>query len=399
MRIFSTMAAALAAVLVHAPAASAQQVLSGPDPMHPRLPGWAFTPTVVYAGSYDDNVLLHGEGDQTAGDFLTVVNPRGTLDFIGRRGELGLDYNGAFLLYHTFNTLNSFDQRASFSAQRLVTQHITLFVRDAAAWVPTTDAVEFEGVPFLRTGSRINDLRGGIEAALATHTSLTAAYTSQWVAFDDTEAFAQLLRGGHSQGAMAALHHQFSTHASLIVNYDYEHASVGPTVDGFDIHNATGGIEYRLTPTTTVSAGGGISRLGVSAIAPARMGPAWHASLTHQLKKAGLDVSYSRSFVPSYGFGGTMQNEELSGHGRLPLSRRVYAQGSLAWRRNEPLTPGELKLASWWYSGGVGVGMTPWLRLEGFYNGSRQAIDRPGGLLARNQIGFQFVMAQPMRIH
>ena len=47
----------------------------------------------------------------------------------------------------------------------------------------------------------------------------------------------------------------------------------------------------------------------------------------------------------------------------------------------------------------MGVGLTPWLRAEGFYNGSRQKIDRPGGILDRNQIGFQFVMAQPVRIH
>ena len=43
----------------------------------PRLAGWLFTPTLIYSGGWDDNVLLHGQGDATTGDFLTVVNPRG----------------------------------------------------------------------------------------------------------------------------------------------------------------------------------------------------------------------------------------------------------------------------------------------------------------------------------
>jgi hypothetical protein len=379
--------------------ASAQLASAPPEASHPQVSGWAFTPTLVYSGSWDDNVLLHGQGDQTTGDFLTVVNPRGELEFNGRRGQFDLAYNGAFLLYRAFNTLNSYDQRAAISGQRMLTKHLTVFFRDNAALVPTTDAVEFVGVPFLRTGSRVNDLRGGIEVVLSKRTSVTAAYSAQWIKFDETDAFAQLLRGGHSQGGSATLRHQLSTRLTVLADYDIQHADVGPAADGFDIQNGTIGMEYRLTELTRISGAVGASRLGVSSLAPARTGPAWRAAITRQFKKAGLDLSYARSFVPSYGFGGTTQNEEATGRGRLPLSHRVYTQASLSWRRNEPLTLGDLKLTSWWFATGVGVGVTPWLRVEGFYNGSRQTIDRPGGILDRNQIGFQFVMAQPVRIH
>jgi len=395
----SIVLAASLAVAFAARTAAAQVTAPVPESSHPQVAGWAFTPTLVYSESWDDNVLLHSESDQTSGDFLTVVSPRGALEFNGRRGQFDLSYNGAFLLYRAFNSLNSYDQHGSISAQRLLTKHLSIFVRDNAALVPTTEAVEFVGVPFLRTGSRINDLRGGVELVMSKRTSLTAAYSAQWIKFDDSEAFAQLLRGGHSQGGTFALHHQLSTRLSLVADYDLQHANVGPAIDGFDIQNGTVGFEYRLTELTRVSAGFGASRLGVSSLGPARTGPAWRAAIARQFKKAGLDLSYSRSFVPSYGFGGTSQNEEATGRGRLPLSRRVYTQGSLSWRRNEPLTPGDLKLTSWWFAGGVGVGLTPWLRLEGFYNGSRQTIDRPGGVLDRNQIGVQFVMAQPVRIH
>src|SRR5262245_4011759 len=61
--------------------------------------GWALTPTIVYGGTWDDNVLIHSEGDATSGDYLTVVNPRGTLEYNGRRSQFSLNYDGAFLLY------------------------------------------------------------------------------------------------------------------------------------------------------------------------------------------------------------------------------------------------------------------------------------------------------------
>ena len=37
--------------------------------------GWTFTPTIVYSGGWDDNVLVRGQGDEAPGDFVNVVNP------------------------------------------------------------------------------------------------------------------------------------------------------------------------------------------------------------------------------------------------------------------------------------------------------------------------------------
>src|SRR5215510_2351923 len=61
--------------------------------------GWSLTPSLTYSGAWDDNVLVRGEGDAPAEDFLSVLNPRATLDFNGRKGQLSLNYDGAFLLY------------------------------------------------------------------------------------------------------------------------------------------------------------------------------------------------------------------------------------------------------------------------------------------------------------
>ena len=394
-------AALLAIVLCAGDRAVAQDqpttVSTDAAPSH--LGGWLFTPTLVYSGGWDDNVLLHDRGDSTTGDFLTVINPRGVLDYNGRHLQFSGNYNGAFLLYRTLHALNSYDQNAGLALQGQVSRHLAVFVTDTAAIIPTTASVEFYGVPFLRTGSRINETRGGVQLAFTKATSISAAYTADWVGFDNNATFGnQYLRGGHSQGGTASIRHQLTSHLAFIGDYNIQHGTVSGLTGGFDVQNTEAGVEYRLSNVTQVSVAAGVARLGVNSFGPARTGPAWRAALTRQLRKAGLDLTYGRSFVPSYGFGGTTQNEEATARIRLPLGRRVMTQSSVAWRRNEPLTTGDLKLVSWWFDSAIGYSLTPWLRVEGFYNGVNQTIDRPGGTLDRNHIGFQFVLSQPVRI-
>ena len=106
----------------------------------------------------------------------------------------------------------------------------------------------------------------------------------------------------------------------------------------------------------------------------------------------------SSSGAYSYGFGGTTQNEELAGHLQMPLSRRVYHQSSVAWRRNESIFIGQPSLRSLWVEASFGYAVHPSVRLEGFYAVAHQVIDRPGGVTNRNRIGVQVVTSRPMRI-
>src|SRR5262249_24560538 len=112
-----------AAALVRPAAAAAQETNLVPaadaNPLAPA--GGSFTPSLAYSGAWDDNVLIRGKGDATPGDFLNVVNPRGTLDFNGRRGQLAASYDGAFLLYRDLDSLDSYDQRGWLFARRLLT--------------------------------------------------------------------------------------------------------------------------------------------------------------------------------------------------------------------------------------------------------------------------------------
>jgi len=102
--------------------------------------------------------------------------------------------------------------------------------------------------------------------------------------------------------------------------------------------------------------------------------------------------------VPAFGFGGTYQNEEISGHVSAPLARRVYVQGTVSWRRNDPLTANELQVRSWWSEAILGYAVQPWMRIEGFYSGTNQTTNIPGVAFDRNRVGVQVVTAKPMRI-
>ena len=360
-------------------------------------PGWSFTPSLAAGSGWDDNVLVHGNGDVAPGDVQSILNPRATLDFNSPKGQLSASYEGGIVFYRDLNELNTFDQRGSFFGRRMLSKHTALFVRNSAASAPSTELVQLVGVPFVRIGSRLEDLRAGVETSFTKYTSAIVSYDFQWVDFDQSAPGASALLGGHSHGASLALRHRLNPRLALTGDYALQHAVLrdGET---FDVENSSVGIEYKLSESTRMFAAGGISRLGVTQFSTDRTGPAWRMGLIHNHRRASVDLHYSRSFVPSYGFGGTMQNEEVTGRLQLPLGRRLYTSSALSWRSDDPLIAGDLPLRSFWVEGSIGYAVTPWVRLEGFYSGTHQAIDRPGGVLDRNRIGFQVITAKPVRI-
>jgi hypothetical protein len=369
-----------------------------PDRSRPQSGGWTLIPGFVYSSSWDDNVLIRGEGDDVTGDFTNVVNPRATVSYYGKRSRVDASYDGAFLMYRQFSTLNSYDQHASLFWRQLVSRHVSVFVNDTFALVPTTELVQLVGVPFVRSGSAVEDARAGIEIAATKKTSIVASYNFEWVQFSQNADLVTQLMGGHSHGGTLSWRRLLSSRTALVADYDLQRATVLDGADAFTVQNASIGIEQKLSPLVHVYGAIGVARTGVNSFGPARTGPAWRAGLSRQFEKAGLDVNYSRSFVPSYGFGGTVQNEEITGRVRVPISRRVSAQSSVSWRANESLVVGEPKLHSLWIEANLGYGLTSWARLEGFYASSRQTIDRPGGLVIRDRIGVQVITANPMRL-
>src|SRR5437867_212007 len=400
VHLIAALTIALAAASTTAAPAAAQEsnfaLTSAPPP--PLASGWTITPAMVFQGAWDDNALLRGNGDEAPGDFISLLNPRGDVNFLGRRGQFDASYDGSFVLYRDLNGLNSYDQHGSVSARRLITRHVTLWGRNTFVTVPTTELLNFIAVPFVRTGSKLDDLSAGFDAALDKFTSVTAAYNFQWVKFDASGPVGTFfLRGGHSNGATFTLKRALSERLSLIGGYSFQYAQL---VNGgtFNIQSGEAGVEYRRSDHMRAFGAAGISRLSLSELGPPRTGPAWRAGLTRTFRSANLDVTFSRSYVPAFGFGGTYQNEELAGHVSAPIGRRIYVRSSVARRSNEPLENTGLSLKSIWVEGAFGYALQPWAHLEAFYSGAHQTIDALGIVYSRNRIGFQIVTAKPMRV-
>jgi hypothetical protein len=352
----------------------------------------------VFSTSRDDNVLARGVTDSPQADVVNVLNPRAALDFRGRRTQFSGTYDGAVLLYRNLDTLNSYDQNGGARVSHRLSPHVSMFGASTVAVAPTTAALQLAGIPFVRTGSSLKEVSSGVEAAFTKRTSMVAEAEFQWVNFNEARPVDLILRGGYSQAGSLMLRHRLSARTALTGRYSLHRAVVANGQAEFHVQNNSVGFERMLSDRFQVFAGVGLSHLGLTTFGPPRTGASYRAGLTSRLRLVNVNVSYNRSFVPSFGFGGTMQNQDFTTQVQATPTRRTYVQSTYSWRRNDPLTIGELSLHTHWFQVVGGYSIQPWARIEGFYGASSDTVDRPGGVIDRTRIGFQIVTAQPIRI-
>jgi hypothetical protein len=369
-----------------------------PDTTSQR-PGWFFTPSASFGGSWENNVLLVNPANDPPSDYVSPLGVGLSLDYNGRRNRFTAGYDGSRVFYRSLDELNSHSHNLRALFEGRVSRRLTLFAQEIFMRAPSTDAIQLGGVPFYRLGTRLNTVRGGFDAAIARHTSLRGAYGLRAVAFDFDEHAVRELKGGHAHEVDASVSQALSPRLSVGVDYGIQRATIGEDEDHVTIQTGGATLDYRARPGLTVSGGLGLSRLGPSLQHEAQTGPAWRLSVTQQLEHAVLSAGYRRSFVPSFGFGGTFQNQELNGSAQLNFARnRAYVRASIGLNDADPLLEDELPLRTLWTSGTLGYAVTRWLRVEGFASQSRQDTDRPGGNLSRNRIGFQVVTAAPVKL-
>lgn len=393
----------LLGALLWAPAPVLAQTLGD----EPRTPGWVVTPAMRVGGTWDDNVLLLFREETTPRDYGSPISPGISLDFTGRQTRFSGGYDGSFVLYRTLDELNSTEQTVRALIEHRPTRRLLLFAHEAFISAPTTDVLEVAGVPFNRVGSRSNSLGGGFEATLTRQASLRAEYTVQSVDFDFDEQSGIRLRGGHAHQVRVGYGHIVSARLSLDAEYTLQHAFVAgrPDLpefpeDRFSVHGVGAGATYKLNPTTTLTGGLGVARLLASETQDARTGPTLRAGIAHRRQRVELSAAYQRSFIPSFGFGGTFQNEDLSARAHVPFSRnRAYVESIVGWLNNDAVDPALPSLRSLRLVSTVGYRATRWLSVEAFYGHTRQNTVRPvSGTLSRNQIGFQVVTAKPFNL-
>jgi hypothetical protein len=130
-----------------------------------------------------------------------------------------------------------------------------------------------------------------------------------------------------------------------------------------------------------------------------RIGPYVRADITHHMQRAIVGAGYTRSWIPTFGFGGASESQGANAYISMPVSHnRVYTHQSVSWRRTNPLIVTTFPLDTWWVRSTVGYSMSRWMRVQGFYMYSRQDTDLPGGLVNRHRVGAQVVISEPMRI-
>jgi hypothetical protein len=391
-------ACALGLLLSAAPAA-AQNNDQAAEVESFRLPGWSFTPSVAFGAIYDSNVALsspRADLGRTEGDTLFNVVPGAQLEFNGRRSELAANYRGFVRRYLDVEGLDGFDQRASLNARRMMTRRLTLYALDSFADSPTTDEVELNGVPFRRTGSRTNTFAAGGEYRLSKFVSFATRYDNTWVAFDRPEIF---LTGGWIHAIRSEVAYQFSEHVSAGGEYAYRRASLDEGRREFDFQDAGAVLHFRLGPNTRANGAGGYATLHDRNLNVTRSGPYMRLGVEHELDYVTAGASFERMYVPSFGFGGASNSQELRGYVHMPLQqRRFYTQASVAWRRSMPFETDTLETDTLWLRSTFGYTASRWLRMEALYTFTRQDSIVDGGEVDRHRVGVQFVISQPMRI-
>ena len=412
-------AAAPLVALLAAPLASPVAAQSAQDPVVTTPPGWAITPAVGVSELWDDNPTLADADELRAGDFVTAVRPTLAIGYRGPRTTLSGGYGGSFEFYRSFPELDTNDHRASLELKQRLSRRLSFFARDSASLSPTTaDVADVSATVLRRQTTRMNAFRGGVEATPARHTTLTVAYSTQWVTFvreditpvpppvvvplplPSTPPTAEeaLLQGGHSHGLTGSLRQRVSARVTLGGDYEFQRSIVADGSERFDVQSGLFVTELAMSPSFGLRGGAGYAYLAPSLTQPGSTGPAFQAGLVWRGRRATSDLSYRRTFVPSFGFGGTFQNQELRAGLRLPLSHWIEWGSGAAAAKSEPLRPGDPSLQTISISSTLAWTVKRRLRLEGFGAYIFQDSGLAGGRVGRTRAGVQASVTDTVRV-
>ena len=396
-------AAALGGVAILMPAGVHAQ--SSSIPQQQTAPGWIFTPSIRTGSTWDDNVLLVNPGTNPPSDYGFPITPSGSLDYTGKFTRFSTVYSGSFVRYVTLTELNSLQQSLRANVERKANARVTFFGQESFTSAPTTDVLQLSGVPFYRVGSRSNVATGGVQAEVARHTIVRSSYALHTVNFESNPLTFNQLQGGHAHVLTTTIDQGVTRHFTVGGEYEFTRAIVnGETAPGgsgledrFNQQTVLATAQFQVAAGTTISGGVGVAMLGAGLTHEARTGPEWRTGIEQKAGRTLLSANYSRSYIPSFGFGGTIQNQQWSANLHMPI-RRAYIDGGFTWLNNDPLDTLQPSLRTAWVSANAGYYLTRWLALEGFYGHTQQNSQRPGGQLERNQLGFQIVAAKPVKI-
>jgi hypothetical protein len=369
-----------------------------------RVPGWSFTPGVAIGAVFDSNVAIAGPDQfgKTASDSMMEIEPMGQLEFFSARTSFSSGYRGSLRRYFELSDLDGLDHRIYATLRHRLTRRVTLSLNNSFQRQPTTDALELNGLPFVRIGSRHNLLTAGIDARLTKSLDLNTGYEMTFVDFVGEET---ALSDGIIQGVHTELVRRIGERWSAGAEYGVRRADLNTGAREFTYQNAGGVLHYRTGEHTTFDLSGGLTYLVDRGRDETRTGPYVHAALVHRAARATLGGEYRRNYTPSFTLGGSQRSHEARAYVDMPFSRnRFYVQESAAWRRTDPFGVSEPfglvepALDSIRVMSTLGYAIQRWLRLEGNYTFATQDNRLAGGRVTRHLAGVQIVVSEPMRI-
>ena len=201
-----------------------------------------------------------------------------------------------------------------------------------------------------------------------------------------------MLRGGHILESTSRTDTSSDARIAIGADYSYSHVDVVGDITPFDIHSAMGAADYELSPAWTFSGGAGIVYLQGTPFTPAHNAPTARVSLDRRRGGTTFHVGYLRSYIPSFGLGGTSANQEVGVAFRTPLfnNRHVYTDAIGGVPRRHSRSPSSRFSCRSARSGRFSIiGWEPdrWVRIEGFYALVQQTTLRFGGQVYRNHVG------------
>ena len=402
MKQIASITAAL--TLTIAAAAGAQDKLGSAAPEPTLRPGWVFTPSIGVSETYDDNITLFGNLEPlNNNDFVSSVGPDANLTYYGRHTRFSTGYGASFLNYRTFSVFDRWNQRADAEFRRQENARLEWFAHANGQAVPSTEALEYNGIPFVHTGALTFDARGGATYKIDSQNSVASALQYQHVTFDlQSDVYRRYLRGGWAASSMNTYRRRLDERVSLGADYRLERSQVRLDIDSATAHTIQGALDYRLSSRWNFSGGAGVAILTANIATVGEVAPAFRASLEQTDRGRHFHVGYMQGILPSFGLGGTKNTREVSVGYFTPLfrSRRFYTDNSAVFRDNQPvvLAVDPLELRSLRAYTTFGWMPQRWVRVEAFYTHLTQSSLVAGGRLDRNRIGFQITTSKPMRI-
>jgi hypothetical protein len=365
-----------------------------------RPPGWSLAPALGVSEYWDDNPTLASEEEVRPGDAVTSVRPSLALGYRGKRTILRTDYSGSFDFYRRLPELDTREHRGAVDFTHQLTKRVQIFARDQAMLSPTTaDALELavNANVLRRQTTRMNAFSSGFDANLSKRTTLSAAYTSQWIDFaNDGEVFDALLQGGHSNGGSGELRHRLTPRLAIGADYEAQRAIVARGNELFDVHSALAVAEIALGPGSTASFAYGHAWL-FTGDGQDRSGPAFDVGLDWHGRRVGGTLRYGRAFLPSFGFGGTFQNQELRAAMHASLAKFVRWTGGVGLSNNEALDPTDPTLRAVTAQTSLAWTVRRRLRLEAFGMHISQDSGLAGGRVHRTRAGVQATVTELIR--